>query len=326
MIVGEDLRLWIEDRDRQRMTSAAIEAARADWRTGPVHQHFDALMKGLKRKTAATVAEAYWTLFANDAWVDVLVDRLATPMRADPFFQPPFPMLTSEINSGLLVFEDDHVMVTASVSRAGQLAVKKSGARGPGSINFSGQVNILKFVKAGDATLSFWEASPITAEFMAARVGLCRHTGTRRIEDGALLVVDGRSQSYVIDHARANLLVLQAIIKTEQAPLAVEYDAATGAYLGCSATDDADTRIQMLATLIRKLGRDGAFDEVAAHLGHPRFFVRWHVMRELIGLDARAALPHLRRMATRDPHGDVRQAAGAALAQIAAALEDREAA
>lgn len=326
MIVSEELRLWTGDRARQRATQATIEALRVNWRAGPVHQHFTALMTGIRRKTAATIAEAFWTLFENDAWVDVLIDSLARPMRADPYFQPPFPALTSDINSGLVVYEDPHVTVAVGLCRVSQLAARKHGATGAGSIHFGGQVSILKFVKAGGATLSFWEAPPITADFTAAKAGRCRRTGSRRITDGALLVVDGRSQSYIVDHAAANLLVLQAVIKTDQAPLGVEYDAQSGAYRGCSATDDADSRIQMLATLVRKLDRDGAFDEVAAHLGHPRFFVRWHVMRELIGMDARAALPLLRRLATSDPHGDVRQAAAAALARIETAIEDREAA
>ena len=38
---------------------------------------------------------------------------------------------------------------------------------------------------------------------------------------------------------------------------------------------------------------------MAGFLDHPDFFVRWHVMRELLGLDAAAALPHLKRMAAR---------------------------
>lgn len=326
MIVSEELQLWAEDRARQRVTQTAIESFRRDWRAGPVHRHFTALMAGIRRKNAATVAEAFWTLFDNDAWVDVLVDSLARPMRADPFFQPPFPALSSPLSSGLLVFEDEHVSIAASVSRAGQMAAKKHGASGSGSIHFNGQVNVLKFVHAGDATLSFWEAPPISAEFSATQAGRCRRTGSRRLQDGALLVVDGRSQSYVIDHLRANLLVLQAAIKVDQAPLAVEYDAQTGAYLGCNATDDADSRIQMLTTLVRKLGRDDAFEELVAHLDHPRFFVRWHVMRELIGIDVRAALPHLRRLAKGDPHRDVRQAATATLAQIEPTFRDREAA
>ena len=103
-----------------------------------------------------------------------------------------------------------------------------------------------------------------------------------------------------------NLVILQATVKPDRAPLSVEYDAATGAYVGCSAADDSASRIQMIATLLRKLGHDAAFPAIAAFLDHPNFFVRWHVMRELLGLDAAAALPHLRA------HGGARPPSGPA--------------
>ena len=92
-------------------------------------------------------------------------------------------------------------------------------------------------------------------------------------------------------------------IKPDQAPLSVEYDTRDASPMSAAAPrDDGASRIQMIATLLRKLGRDAAFPAIAAFLDHPDFFVRWHVMRELLGIDAAAALPHLKRMAARDPH------------------------
>jgi HEAT repeat protein len=41
-------------------------------------------------------------------------------------------------------------------------------------------------------------------------------------------------------------------------------------------------------------------------------------MRELLGIDAEAALPHLKRMAARDPHQDVRRAARSVLDRLQA--------
>ena len=71
-------------------------------------------------------------------------------MRHDRYFEPPFRALHSDIHTGLLVYEDDHVTVTAGVSRIGALAKHKQ-AGGKGSIHFSGQLAVLKFVKAGGA-------------------------------------------------------------------------------------------------------------------------------------------------------------------------------
>lgn len=325
MIAGDDLRRWAEDPAEQRAAAAASAKFDAGWRDGPVHQHFLALMAGVRVKTPASLTRAFLELFANDDWVDVLVDALACRMRDDPYFVPTFQALRSDVHSGLLVFEDEHVSIAAGVSQAAQLAAKKHGKTG-GSINFTGQVHVLKFTKAGGATLSFWEIPPITDTFSAGTAGLCRPAGTRRLEDGATLVIDGRSQSYAIDHAETNILLLQAVIKTDQRSVGAEYDAATGALLGCTATDDAASRIQMIATLVRKLGHDDAFPAVAAFLDHPAFFVRWHVMRELIGLDAGRALPLLRDLAATDPHPDVQAAAVSTLAALDHAARERLAA
>lgn len=325
MIVGSELQSWVQDRGRQRDTQKTIDSFRASWRRQPVHRHFEATMALLRDPVAADVVAAVKDLFANEHWIDVLVSSLAAPMRDDPYFLPPFLAVKNKLHSGLLVYESDHIQIAAGVCQATQLASKKSGGQ-TGSVNLSGQVTVLKFVRAGGATLSFWEAPPITHGFTGANAGICRRVGSRRIRDGEVLIIDGRSQSYVIDHAVANILLVQAAIKTDRAPLAVEYDSATGAYLGCSATDDADTRVQMIATLARKLGHADAFEAVATLLDHPRFFVRWHAMRELIGIDARAALPRLAAMADRDPHPDVRAAAQATLERVRTALGERQAA
>jgi hypothetical protein len=174
----------------------------------------------------------------------------------------------------------------------------------------------LKIVKSGGAYMSFWEAPPITANFAGAEAGRCFRTGGRRLRDGEILVVDGRFQSYVIEHAESDIVLLQASVNCDQAPLSVEYDAHTLEFVGTNATDDGASRVQMIATLLRKMECDEAFPVLAEFLDDPNFFVRWHVMRELLGIDAGAALPHLRRLAESDPHPDVRRAAQAVLQRV----------
>jgi hypothetical protein len=48
-------------------------------------------------------------------------------------------------------------------------------------------------------------------------------------------------------------------------------------------------------------------------LDNPHFYARWQAMRELLALDAEAALPHLSGMAGADPHPEVRAAAAVTL-------------
>ena len=316
MIVGPELRRFTTDREAQRRCQAGVDGFAARWRRGPVHQCFTAAMAALPDCSASAVAGSISNLFADDEWVEIMLDSLADEMRGDCYFDPPFPAINSDIHSGLIVFEDEHVSIAAGVSRASQLAAKKNGRRGPTSVGFTGQVSVLKFVKAGGARLSFWEAPLITADFSAGRCGTCRRTGERSLNDGDVLIVDGRFESYVIDRATSNLVVLQAVVKAGSAPLSVEYDSATQEYVGCSATDDGASRIQMITTLLRRLECDAAFPAIAAFLDHPSFFIRWHVMRELLGLDAVAALPHLEKMAAADPHSETRGAARAVLERM----------
>ena len=317
MIVGKALKAWTSNLDAQRETQKVIDAFGHDWNHGPVHRRFDDAMASLPACcTAEQVADAVAALLADDSWVDALVAALAAKMQADPFFNPPFRNLGNELHAGLLVFEDEKVSISAGVTSALQMATKKDRPRRAASIGFSGQVGVYRFVKAGGATLSFWEAPAIGPGFNAAEAGVCRRTGARKIADGETLIVDGRRHSYVIEHMESSFVLLQASIAVGQAPLSVEYDSETGAYVGCSATGDTSSRIQMITTLLRKLDHRAAFPAIAAFLDHPDFFVRWHVMKELLGLDVHAALPHLKRMAASDPHPDPRRAARAVLDRL----------
>jgi hypothetical protein len=314
MIVSEALKAWQGNRDAQRESQRAIDDFAHEWGLGPVHQGIGRTMASLPAPvTAETVALAAAALFADESWVDTLIAAVVTRMRADPFFDPPFSTLGSEIHTGLLVFENERVSIAAGVTSALQMAAKKNQAGGARSIGFTGQVGVYRFVKAGGATLSFWEVPPIGPGFTAAEAGTCRRTGERRIEDGETLIIDGRRQTYVVEELESSFVLLQASIAVDQAPLSVEYDSATGAFVGCTATGDTSSRIQMITTLLRKLEHRDAFPAIAPFLEHPDFFVRWHVMKELLGLDAEAALPHLKRMAASDPHPDPRRAARAVL-------------
>jgi len=301
-MIGDQLKDWLGDRALQRRTQLSVDGFAAEWGRGPAHRGFDAAMAALPKQSAEAVAEAVRILFANDAWVDALLD-------ADPFFEPPFRALNSDIHAGLIIFDDPRVSIAVGVTDLTRLAAKKSARRGATSVGFTGRVTVLKFVRAGGARISLWDAPEIADGFHAAGAGRCARSGERRLVDGDILTIDGRRQSYVIEKASANIFLLQAEINLDQAPLSVEYDSAKLTYVGCSANGDDSSRIQMITTLIRKLDRDGAFEAVAPFIDHPDFFVRWHVMKELLGIDAAAALPHLKRMAARDPHPEARRAA-----------------
>lgn len=327
MIIDADLKAWLSDRAAHRRCEAEAHAFGREWGVTAPHIDFDAAMAALPADaSAAAVTAAAVALIADDAWVHKLVARLAGAMRDDPWFEPPFRALHTDIHSGLLAYEDSHLTIAAGASKLTSLALRKQAGRGKGSVNFTGQISILKFLKAGGVRLAFWECEPIGADFSGARAGQCRPAGSRAIADGEIVVVDGRRESFVFEHAAANFVVVQANVKTGQAPVSVEYDCGTRGFIGCSAVDEGDCRIQMVATLARTLGHEDAFAAIAGFLGHPSFFVRWHAMKELLGIDVAAAWPHLKRMAIRDPHPEPRAAARMVLDRIASAPVKRRAA
>jgi hypothetical protein len=312
------LERWLADAAMQQATRKRIDDYTASWSRGPVHRGFDAAMAALPCESAEAVAETVVLLFSNEAWLDALIARLCAELSIDPFFEPPFRAISNDVIHGLIAYEDSRLMIAAGTTSVSRLAARKSRPRGATSVGLTGRMTVLKFVKAGDARISLWEAPPIGGDFSAAGAGRCLRTGERRLSDGDVLVIDGRRQSYVVEHARSSLLILQAEILLDQAPVKVEFDSATGDYVGCAANGDGASRIQMLTTLLRKLEASGAFAALADFLDHQDFFVRWHVMRELLGIDLEAALPHLRRMAASDPHPEPRLAARALLDRIEA--------
>ena len=105
------------------------------------------------------------------------------------------------------------------------------------------------------------------------------------------------------------MVYYQAVARAQCAPVCAEYDSDSLRFIGASSTDEASSRLQMMVSLLRALGRDDAFALFEEALASPQFYTRWHVMREMLAMDADAALPSLRRMAADDPHPDIRAAA-----------------
>src|SRR3546814_4828866 len=162
---------------------------------------FAQAMAALPSGSAEAVAEAAQRLFGDSGWLEPALDALAVGLANDPFFELPLPRLHSEIHDGILLFEDDKVSVAIGVTGADKLAVKKNVERDVASIVFTGHMSVLKFIRSGEALLSFWEAPPIRSGFAASEPSRCNPAGRRRLGDGETLIVVGRVTSYVIDNS-----------------------------------------------------------------------------------------------------------------------------
>src|SRR3954463_7929871 len=107
MTFGHQLQDWLTDRGQQKQTQAAIDGFAHRWNRGPVHRAFGGAMAHLPAESAEAVADPARRLFADDAGVDAVIGELAERMRIDPFFDPPFRAINSDIHSGLVLFEDE---------------------------------------------------------------------------------------------------------------------------------------------------------------------------------------------------------------------------
>lgn len=308
MIADESLAAWLNDKAAQaRSVSEGAELART-FRASPAIRRLDETLADTPA-TAEDVLALARSFFHDDSALASCLAPLIDAARANPFARPPLRNGSSEVHRGLLLFDRPSLNIFISVASAEAVAAKRLSRTGGASIVFPGTLSIYKFIKAGSATLSFWEAPQIAAGFSAEDSGRCRRTEQRRLGDGETFVLDGRRQSFVVDHAESDMVYLQATTPLGAAPLTVEYDCDSHEFVGASSTDEASSRAQMMLTLLRAMDRRDAAPVFEAMLGSPHFYTRWAAMREFLVLDSDLALPHLETMAAQDEHPEVREAA-----------------
>ena len=313
MKAGEKLAAWLGDRQGQLQSYKVIQAVVEEWSGAPLMADLDRALDQMEQPEPEAVLAAARQFFDRAGEIGGLMQALIAKSCQDPFFIPPMQPLSSEIHAGLLLYHHAHLSIGLGVTGVDMLAAKKAHRRGPASVGFTGVWNLFRYLKAGNATVSFWEAQRIGPGFSAATAGQCRRVGGRRRADGDEIVIDGSHESFIVDHADGDMLYLQAMVRPGAAPLTAEYDSETRRFIGTTSTDEASSRVQMMATLLREMDREDAVPVLRELLGSPHFYTRWHIMRELLALDAEAALPDLRRLAEQDPHPEVRAAASQTL-------------
>jgi hypothetical protein len=324
MIINDALDRWLDDPSAQSRSQQAMEAAARALARLPA---FAALADGLaaaEREGADAVLALARTWLDDEGALRASIDLLVAQAARDPFFRPPLRAVGGEVHSGLLLFHQPSLSIQLAVMSTERIADKRF-RRGDGaaSIFFTGQRSLFRFLDAGGATLSLWEAPELDSQFTAERSGFCRMTGRVALADGDRIEIDGRRNAFIVDDAPSDLVYVQATTPLGAAPVGAEYDWATRRLVGTSGTDDAGSRINLMLSLLRASGRRDAAPLFADLAASGPFHARWHAMREFLGLDADAALPALRAMAASDPHPEVRAAAGEALGTLFDPIQER---
>jgi hypothetical protein len=328
MIIGGAFAAWLGDRPARARALREREATAGEFACLPEVARLErdvAAAEGAGADEILAVARAF--IEAPGVGERVMALFVEASLR-DPFYRPHLGLTASPVLSGLVLIDRPQLTVQAVVLDADAIAAKRAERTGGASIVFTGERSLFRLLDSGGATVTFWEAPPIQPCFTAAESGRCRLVERRPVEAGETFEINGRSQAFVVDHTPRNLVYLQASTPLEAAPVRVEYDYRTLAFVGASSTDEASSRMQMMLALLRTLDRRDSVPMFRELLAAEHFYTRWETMRELLALDAGAALPHLRIMAEADPHPEVREAAAQTLerffAEAAAPAKESE--
>ncbi|AQR72445.1 hypothetical protein [Sphingomonas sp. LM7] len=317
MISRQELRHYFTQAQRPRGGALPTSLPAHHWRLQPALASLHAALDALVDPTAETVRELVASAFADTDWIDGWIAAMAQDALHDAYFEPPLAPTSNGFQRGVAVFAHRHVNIALNSLPVDVLAAKKMQRSGPAAITFTGTVSVQKFLRAGGGLLRMWSAPAVSDNFSLDDGLACRPAGHRALEDGDILTLDGRTQSYVIEHAIADIVVLQAEILLDRAPLLIEYDSEDFTAVAACSTSDNASRSQMLLSFLATLGRseDDAVVEPFTH--DDSFFLRWHATTELFRLNEGRARARLHTMADEDPHPDLRAAARNALGVLA---------
>jgi len=193
---------------------------------------------------------------------------------------------------GMVLARDDRATVTLSVIRP--------GGGDPATATAAGRVQLLRYIRAGGASIKL---QPVAGG----------PPSLRPLENGDSVRIDGRTTASAQIGQRSTIILLSATFADDCSQTVRIFDRGTGALLRISATDETDSRAQLLLSLLRASGRADAADCFAEATRSPAASLRWEAMREWLLTDAAAALPRLAEMATGDIDDHVRAAAAATL-------------
>lgn len=317
MRVSAEFAEWLNDRDRCAASARRAAEVVETWVTLPwVVRLREALSLLPVDPASDDVLDLAAPYLRDTAPIDAAVRAFAAAAD-DPFSHPPFYALITDVARGLVLLDHRLLTVSTTFTRIETLAAKKAQP-GPRSIPFNGRGSHFRFLRAGGATVSFWEAPAD-----AGPGSRCTLADRRRIEDGEEIRLAPVRQTFVIEHACGDIVSVQAASHAGAAALNIEFDSETHCYAGASSADEGSSRIEMMASLLRVLDRHDAAPLLGELMRDSPHFTRWALMREMLAMDADAALPFLRALAASDPHAEVREVANQTIAAFFAD-DDRE--
>ena len=229
---------------------------------------------------------------------------------ASALYSPTARVLAAGPFTGLILHEDERMRLTLmSLSPVGhKLKRHRVSVSGGQGVTIPGSDSVVRFLKADGAVLRIWEVEPFMGDQALGQRVLpdCRR---QTVKSGDVVRLVGARHGMSVEHTRGPIVFIMATCLMSRSSVNAHYDESSGSLHSFTAADMASSRVQLLATMLREVGQAG-FESLVSQLNHGDHFVRWHVMREMIAMDAERATPFLLNIAREDPHPQVRDAAG----------------
>ncbi len=286
-----------------KMRGLSADAVR-DWRN---HGHGAALlaqMAALDGAAPESVLSALEPYLRRPDWLDELTHTTVAAMQHDPYYQPPFRVIRSDVMTGMIVADSGYIALAPIIIDA--TALRERQRQDAPTVSFAGGHSITYVTKSGgaDITLFTLQAENAPVLYQHAR---------RRITDGEMILCNDTHQSMTIHPGTSDLAMIRVYIRTPKIAPVREYCVNTGALIRMASNDDAGSRSQMMVTMLRHAAHPQTSEACALIQHSTDADTRWHAMREWLVVDAQAALPNLQDMAQNDPDAAVREAAKATL-------------
>lgn len=311
MIADTSLRNWLASPEQQRRAFQASASAGVDWRNiSPLANLATALKLA---RSQQDVLDLIRDVIDQTFWLDECADHFARIGLSSPFSQPPFAAMSSPIQQGLILFSHPKATISASVIPIERLAAKKMNRPTRTSIGFSGLISIQKFLRAGNARIQIWHSDGAEQNFSLSSSSPCVRGDQLQLNDGDVIVLDGRRMSYEVERADSDILMIQAEIQVDKSPFLVEYDSQHHNAISVSSTDEAASRAQLLLSGMRAIEGADMIPAIMPCLADEHFFVRWDAVSHLADVAPNLARRVLHAFAQNDHHVEIREAARIAL-------------
>lgn len=278
----------------QRHDQIAVSAAVQSWRKraqfARLEREVDLFAAGQAFAELPGLAELFKPdCQAADRLVNALIAPLVSALHRNPLGEVPLRHFVDDRSALLVLCQSSGTALTLQV-------IEPTGHASPfaKTVTFTqGLVYERILAGAGEAEIVSLAAQlPDRAELVIEHC---------RLATGQCLARDAGQQSRLIRMVTAPLVILRLQRRGSSGDLTREYDLADGRFLAQAAASPRETRLELVAALLGRMGRSDAAPLLAAMAEEEAAqSLRWQSLRECLGLETATGFTALCRIAARD--------------------------